>query len=635
MNNIALNFVPLLNQNISATIYRKLVPDSTRKKNKEDFRAPLPAQTPDTKWPLYDISTTEKDGYELYKFTYTQNSMFSLNLIYKEFLKILKNQKAAADYYIPKNTIVQKSVHFITEKFDEGATEIVIKPYYLRRKKQLGFLVFHKFSKRHNKKYNKQIQIKSLSLDKSGKPNIYYYRDKKRMIVDFIKNTLSPILSNSSLNIKLTFSSLPANTLNMKTYLVGQENTAKSQFMGIKVNGPYRQIRDEIRYLFVFDERTRSLARDIYLGLIGKLFPSQFPGLNQMFNIPIHKDIVEHLLVNTFDASAIEICESRARATIMSYPNCKLMIVAILPKGFKGVETAYDVYGHLKLLALRNNAYCQVATEDTFYRKDQLKWSVSNIGLQIFSKLGGAPWLVRPAKTNCLIFGLGSVQEWIDDHISRYSAYTVCLDSSGDFKYIKPLSSSRDEATYLIGLQSKLKEVLSTDFDDRYNTVVLHIPYRISFREIEIIKSVVSEVRETEDFELIAIKINTIHNFFGFSNHNTCIPYESTYIQISDNDFLVWADGLQYGKKALHRRVAEPLYVSFITSQEQWTTKKECLQDILNLSGANWRGFNSKAQPISILYSKLVAGFIKDFSHLDSVGNISFVSADSTAPWFL
>lgn len=635
MNSIALNFVPLLNQDINATVYRKLVPDSSQTKNDQDFRAPLPAQIPDTEWSLYDISIIEKDGYEPYEFTYTQNPTFSLNLIYQELLKTLERQNETVNYYTSKGTIIQKNVHFITEEFDEGNTEIVVKPYYLRKKKQLGFLVAHKFSKKGEQPYNKQIQIKSLSLDKSGNSNIYYYRDKKNRIVSFIKNTLSPILKSSDLTIKLAFSSLPAEKLSMKTYLVGRENTAKSQFMGIKTNGPYRQIKDEVRYLFVFDERTRSLAREIYLGLNGKLFPSQFSGLNQMFKIPIHKDIVEHLLVGTFDAEAMKNCENRVRAIKISYPNCKLMIVAILPKGFKGVQAAFDAYGYLKLLALQNDVYCQVATEDTFYKKDQLKWSVSNIGLQIFSKLGGAPWLVQPAKTNCLIFGLGSVQERVDDRISRYSAYTVCLDSSGDFKYIKPLSSSRNEATYLTGLQTKLREVLSSDFEDRYNTVVLHIPYRISFREIDVVKSVVSEIREVDDLEIIAIKVNTIHNFLGFSSHNTCVPYESTYIQISNNDFLVWTDGLQYGKEALHKRVAEPLYVSFIASREQWATKKECLQDVLNLSGANWRGFNSKAQPISILYSKLVAGFMKDFSHLDNIGNISFVSADSTAPWFL
>ncbi len=131
------------------------------------------------------------------------------------------------------------------------------------------------------------------------------------------------------------------------------------------------------------------------------------------------------------------------------------------------------------------------------------------------------------------------------------------------------------------------------------------------------------------------IRINTKHRFLGFSDHNTCVPYESSYIQLSRSEFLIWAEGLQYGKEILHKRVSEPLYVQFLESQENWETKKECLQDILNLTGANWRGFNSKAQPISILYSRLIARFMKEFSHLDDVRDMSIVSAESIAPWFL
>ena len=92
---------------------------------------------------------------------------------------------------------------------------------------------------------------------------------------------------------------------------------------------------------------------------------------------------------------------------------------------------------------------------------------------------------------------------------------------------------------------------------------------------------------------------------------------------------------MQYGKEVLHKRVSEPLYIDFIESKEKWETKKECLQDVLNLTGANWRGFNSKAQPISILYSRLIARFMKEFSHLEDVDDMGIVSAESVAPWFL
>lgn len=478
MDSIALNFVSLLKQDNCVTVYRSRVPDSSQPKKDEDFRAKLPDHDGEDKWLLFDVSTIARDGYEAYEYEYPLNRVLTVHLIYQEFLETLKAHKGEPEYYIPETAIARKTVCFVIKKFDEDSTEVIIKPYYLKEKREFGLLFENKFSLKDDQPFNRQTQIRSFSLDESGKPNIYFYRDKKSTIEFFLKRKLSPLLSGSSLEINAGFSSLPAKSLDVKTYLVGDGKNAKSQFMGISANGPYRRMEDEVRYLFVFTERTRALARDIYLGLVGKLFPGQFPGLENMFPVPIHKDIVEYHLVSTFDAGAIQAIEDRVKQIKKSYPNSKVMFVAVLPKGFKGVEAAFDAYGYLKLAALRNHAYCQVVTEDTFFKKDRLKWSVSNIGLQIFSKLGGAPWLVQPAKSNCLIFGLGNAHEKVDGNTTKYTAYTVCLDSSGDFKYIKPLSSSKDEERYLDSLKVKLKEVLSSELGDHYKSLVLHLPTR-------------------------------------------------------------------------------------------------------------------------------------------------------------
>jgi len=635
MSEIALNFIPIKEQDRNLTIYRKLVDDSSQPKVDGDFRVNLPEHEGDKEWQLFDVSTSEKKNYESYIYKFSENSVLTVHLIYSDLLDLMNTDGNEIEYYTPRKAISLKEVRFVTEKFDDGATEIVVKPYYLKSKNLFGFLLEHKYSLNEGESFNRRTQIRSLSLDKSGKPNIYFYKDKKAAIELFSNDVLSPLLSASILEIETKFESLPAKQLDVKTYLVGKGTKAKSQFMGIRSNGPYRPMENNVRYLFLFTERTRSLARDIYLGLLGKLFPGQFSGLEKMFSVPIHKDIVEHHLVETFDADAIGAVDTKIQELKACYPDDKIMLVAVLSKGFKGVEAAFDAYGHLKLMALRNKAYCQVVTEDTFFKKDQLKWSVSNIGLQIFSKLGGAPWLVQPAKSNCLIFGIGSVQERIDGSTIRYTAYTVCLDTSGDFKYIKPLSSSNDETTYLENLKQNLSQVLTSELGEQYKSLVLHLPYKISRNEVDVIKKVVSEVRGDDEFEVIVVRINTKHKFLGFSDHNTCVPYESSYVQLSKNEFLIWAEGLQYGKEVLHKRVSEPLYVDFIESREEWATKKDCLQDILNLTGANWRGFNSKAQPISILYSRLIAKFMKEFSHLENINDMSIVSAESVAPWFL
>lgn len=634
MDDIALNFVPLKEQSRSRVLYRRRVEDGSKPKAEDDFRASLPETHGYEEWITFDICSFEKDGYERYEYDFSLNQNLSVHLIYVDICNHLKSANAK-NYYLSSKAISLKEICFIVKGFVEGNSEISVRPYFLREKSLYGFLLEHRFSLAKDQQFNRQTQILSLSLDKSGKPNIYFYRDKKHILDNFSSQSLASILEPVGFGIESSFSALTAKSLDYKTYLVGAEHTSRSQFVGIKNYGPYRSVSEKVRYLFVFSERTRSLARDIYLGLSGKLFPGQFSGLADMFALPIPKDSVEHKLVPDFDSDSIREIEQEVLKLQAQFREEKIMVIAVLPRGYKGVDAAFDAYGHIKLIALKTNIYCQVVTEDTFFKRDQLKWSISNIGLQVFSKLGGAPWLVKPAKNNCLIFGLGSVQERQSGSTVKYSAYTVCLDSSGDFKYIKPLSSSSDEQNYLINFRKGLNQVLSSEIGEKYRTFVLHIPYKISKSEIDAIKDVVRSIRKEKDFEIVVIRINTKHKFLGFSSHNTCVPYESTFVQISKNEFLLWAEGLQHGKEVLHRRVSEPLYINFIESQENWESKRECLQDILNLTGANWRGFNSKAQPISILYSRLIAKFMKEFSHLENVSDLSIVSAESTAPWFL
>src|SRR5690606_18860464 len=116
----------------------------------------------------------------------------------------------------------------------------------------------------------------------------------------------------------------------------------------------------------------------------------------------------------------------------------------------------------------------------------------------------------------------------------------------------------------------------------------------------------------------------------------TKIPYESTFVELSSRDYLIWTEGLQYGKELVNKRISEPIHVQFLYGDiRDYDEAKTYLQDIINLTGANWRGFNSKAQPISIYYSKLIADFMKRFGAYESVNDFSVMSQESFNPWFL
>ena len=638
MPKLKLNFISLINQDQSIRIYRRSIVDNSQKKSDDDYRVRLPlGDEIEKEWGLFEVSLVNKEGYESFDCKFSLNPALTVHVLYRWLEERINNSDRRNKFYLPKGAFVQKWIGFVYREYGKGTSDIRVHPYFLKETGLFGFLLEHKFTLGEGQVFDRETQILSFSLDKQGRPNIYLYSDKKSELISFVKLVLKPLLDDTDLTIESKLCLVDFNRLDVKTCLVGEDGTSHSPFVGIRSSGPYRRVDGEVNYLFLFSEETRALAREIYLGLKGNLFPGQFPGLEKMFFLPINKEVVDYHLLNGFDEISLSGIREKIQEKKKSFPNGKIIMIVVLPKGFeKDAGQTFDAYNHLKLIAIEEDVYCQVATEDKFRKKDNLKWAISNIGLQIFCKLGGAPWLVKPAKNNCLIFGLGSVREESPEgEVKKYTAYTICLDSSGDFRYIKPLSSSSDEIAYLEKFENTLKEVLSSELGTHYQSFVLHLPYKISKKEIDIVKNVVSSIREDNNFEVIVIRINTNHKFLGFSDHNTCVPYESTYVQLSKNKFLIWPEGLQYEKEMLHKRVSEPLYIEFMESREDWKTKKKCLQDILNLTGANWRGFNSKARPISILYSRLIAGFMRDFSHLENISDMSIVSAESKAPWFL
>jgi hypothetical protein len=54
-----------------------------------------------------------------------------------------------------------------------------------------------------------------------------------------------------------------------------------------------------------------------------------------------------------------------------------------------------------------------------------------SIGLQVFSKLGGIPWTVKPSTNNCFIFGCRKAHDIQRQNgrttVKKYFAYSVAL----------------------------------------------------------------------------------------------------------------------------------------------------------------------------------------------------------------
>jgi len=189
----------------------------------------------------------------------------------------------------------------------------------------------------------------------------------------------------------------------------------------------------------------------------------------------------------------------------------------------------------LKYNFIKNNLALQVVNYRKLGERNSLKWSTSNVALGMFAKMGGIPWLVKPSNNNCLILGVGSSHKRDEETgvITKFFAYTVCLDSSGLYKTLEVLADETSETNYLENLKDNLVKMLSDGRMENYKTCVLHLPFKIKQKEITAISEAIQQIN---DIDFVAIKVNLDNKYFGYSFHNTLVPYESSSVKLSRSE---------------------------------------------------------------------------------------------------
>ncbi|PJF39077.1 MAG: hypothetical protein CUN55_15390 [Phototrophicales bacterium] len=172
-------------------------------------------------------------------------------------------------------------------------------------------------------------------------------------------------------------------------------------------------------------------------------------------------------------------------------------------------------------------------------------------------------------------------------------------------------------------------------YHDQYNSFVIHATFSIRRDELEAIEEVLQRLRADHDNkEFVVIKFNDKNKYFGyFTSSNSMVPYESSYVRLSASEYLVWFEGLQYHKPNVRSKIERPLHIDFRYPPHALSDAKQrdYLQDALNISGTNWRGFNAKSLPISVFYAYLVAEYYKEFQSL----GLEEIDLEAIHPWFL
>lgn len=611
---VKLNFLPLVNSSFKFIVFKR---DYTEPKPKELYRARLPDNNDKDDWKDYLIDFTKfREGEEQIINSYL-NPNITTKFIFYHIEKIVK--KNFSKQILLSDKKFERKIYFILEKHTKGYETVWLSPYYLKYKNLFGFLVDFKFECHENISFNKDIQVLSLSLDKKFQSNKNFYIDKYKKVEEFLNKYFDKILEHLPCELKLSkkLEPIQSNFLSPKQYIFGNKKAHKSQFMGIQKFGPCSLPPGSLHIPVLYEEKMEYFASELLNGLKGIQFPT-FNGFSKTFKIQekFYKNKVE-LNINDKDFQKL----------IKKMSEFKHVIVPIII-----LESDEDQrYFNLKYFMVKNNLPFQVVTKKLISNKPTFKWSIANIALQIFAKSGGIPWKVTPSNENCFIFGLGQAHYFKEEKIIKYFSYSVCTDSSGIYKKIDILGKSDIENDYLNQLKDNIIKIIKQSKEEDVKKVVFHVPFRIRKNELDKIYEGLQSIQTVNNLDLIVIRVNSKNDFFGYASNNTLVPLESTFLPLSNKKYLIWFEGMQLHRENILHRIPGPILIDFLWSNRNlsMTEKKTYLQDLLNLSGTNWRGFNSKNLPISIYYCQLISEFLakfqKDIYNIDSFPR----------PWFL
>ena len=592
-------------------------------------------EEPGEKRSRYAVSLSAVDGYEELKISAWTEVGLTAEVLHQALVKQCQSPALAADVEVPSDSFIRK-VAFTLATHGTVREVMWLYAYGLKSTRQFGFLTEFSLRVPPEEQIPDKRRLELSLSQKNGRLNEDFYLDHYQKLEQFLKRYFSSIENlvlhdGTQLTLDSKLPLIPNFQLAKRTYIFAGDKAARSQFFGLRENPPLKLADQNTRLEFVFLPSDRSKSQDLFRALRGDTYTT-FPGMEKMFRTQIGNQNVSATETSGFSNSELS---QTAIAIKKKYGDTPVVPVVVAPftKHVSDEETRR--YYAAKHAFLQNGLYSQFIDRKRLEDRNALKWSVSNIGLALFAKMGGVPWRVKPSTDNCLLVGIGQAHRIINGKVEKYFAYSVLADSSGIYESIKILGTATDRAQYIASLKEKLRDVL-LQHKGKYKSFVLHLTFKMKKDELNAINALLAELQSSDgnQSEFVALKFNDHNDFFGFSAaNNSRVPYEGTVAELSRKDFLVWFSGLSLDDSKAPKKPERPVHIRVVFPERALDRGdvKRLLQDAMNIAGANWRGFNAKSMPISVYYAKLIAEYYSRFRE----AGLAEIDLESMSPWFL
>lgn len=277
-----------------------------------------------------------------------------------------------------------------------------------------------------------------------------------------------------------------------------------------------------------------------------------------------------------------------------------------------------------------------------------LGYSLNNMALASYAKMGGVPWLLKssPTLSHELVIGIGSANLQENRFSGNQRVMGITTVFSGDGSY---LVSNTSKAVPPDRYCDALTTVLSNTIDkiqirmnwQRGDTIriVFHASVKkFNREEIQAVKTVIEKYAEY-NIEYTFLKISEHHGLHMFDSARAnerkgkYAPPRGKYLKLSDYEMLVYLIG---GHEL--KQVSDGHPRGLILNVHRDSTFKDIKYlsaQLFNFSSHSWRSYFPNPMPVTISYSDLIARNLGWLNQVPDWSDSIMVGKIGQTQWFL
>ncbi len=288
------------------------------------------------------------------------------------------------------------------------------------------------------------------------------------------------------------------------------------------------------------------------------------------------------------------------------------------------------------------------------YHGSQLEYSLSNMALATYSKLGGIPWLLKsdPTIAHELVIGLGScyVSDGRLGERQRIVGVVSMFNGSGMY-FVSSLSKAVPIEQYQSALLNALELGIAKARKDMnwqkgdHMRLIFHSFKPMKHAEADAVKDLAAQLKDF-DVEYAFLHVAENHPYLLFDTEQAGVfdretkrtkgifaPPRGNYIRISDRDILLTLTGANEVKRpsdGMPRPILLKLHPQSTFSDMTYLAKQT-----FNFANHSWRSFLPASMPITISYSQQIARLLGNLALLPKWNPDVMLGRLVRSRWFL